>query len=62
MTSKIKNEASRYLTRSALGGALVGRDVDTPPINTERQRTEATQRDAKGILDKRWYIQLPPKR
>lgn len=62
MTSKIKNDASRYLTRSVLGGALVDRSTDTPPPAAERQRTEAAQRDAKGVVDQRWYIQLPPKR
>lgn len=62
MTSKIKNDASRYLTRAALGGALVDRKTETPPAEIERQRTGAAQRDAQGVLDQRWYIQLPPKR
>jgi hypothetical protein len=62
MTSKIKNNASQYLTRSVLGGAPVDRSADTPPPARERQRAEAVRRDAKGVLDQRWYIQLPPKR
>lgn len=63
MTSKIKNDASRYLTRAVLGGAPVDRRSDAPaPATEQRQRTEAAQRDAKGVLDQRWYIQLPPKR
>lgn len=62
MTSKIKNDASRYLTRAALGGAPVDRRTGPPAPATERQRTEAAHRDAKGVLDQRWYIQLPPKR
>jgi len=62
MTSKIKNDASRYLTRSVLGGALVERKTEKPPADAGRQRTEAAQRDAQGVLDQRWYIQLPPKR
>lgn len=62
MTSKIKNDASRYLTRSVLGGTLFNRSADTQSPATERQRTETARRDAKGVLDQRWYIQLPPKR
>lgn len=62
MTSKIKNDSSRYLTRAALGGVTVDRRADTPVPATERQRAEAAQRDAKGVLDQRWYIQLLPKR
>ena len=62
MTSKIKNDVSRYRTRAVLGGALVERKAATPPAEAERQRTEAAQRDAQGVLDQRWYIQLPPKR
>jgi hypothetical protein len=61
MTSKIKNDASRYLTRAVLSGSLVERKAETP-AEAERQRTEAAQRDAQGVLDQRWYIQLPPKR
>jgi len=62
MTSKIKNDSSRYLTRAALGGALVGQKVKMRPIETMLQRTDTAQRDAQGVLDQRWYIQLPRKR
>jgi hypothetical protein len=64
MTSKIKNNSLRYLTRAALGGAclLSARKGDKDSLSTERERSEAERRDANGILDRRWYIQLPPKR
>lgn len=62
MTSKIKNDASRYLTRATLGDALVDRKAEPAPAEAERRRTEAAKRDAQGVLDQRWYIQLPPKR
>lgn len=62
MTSKIKNDASRYLTRAALAGAPVNHKAQMSPAKSEGQRTEAAQREAQGVLDQRWYIQLPPKR
>ena len=62
MASTIKNDSSRYLTRAALAGAFMDTMVNKPPRLAESERTEAEQRDAKGILDRRWYIQLPPKR
>ena len=62
MSSKIKNDPTRYLTRASLGGALVDRKADTQPAEAERRRAEVAQRDARGVLDQRWYIQLPPKR
>jgi len=62
MTPKIKNDSSRYLTRAALGGALVGRTAEKLPSETRLKRTDAPQRDAQGVMDQRWYIQLPPKR
>lgn len=61
MASKIKNDSSRYLTRAALAGRSLDSKGDKPPRATDRSRSEAEQRDAKGILDSRWYIQLPPK-
>lgn len=62
MTSKIKNDAARYLTRAVLGGALVEGKAEKSPADAKPQRTEAARRDALGVLDHRWYIQLPPKR
>jgi hypothetical protein len=62
MPSKIKNEPSRYLTRAALAGSFSDPKGNKSPQSTESERTVEEQRDAKGILDRRWYIQLPPKR
>jgi len=62
MTSKIKNDASRYLTRATLGGAPMDRKAVTPLAEVARGHTEAAKRESQGVLDQRWYIQLPPKR
>ncbi len=62
MPSKIKNDSSRYLTRAALAGTFSDPKGNKSPQSTESERAAAEQRDVKGILDRRWYIQLPPKR
>jgi len=62
MTPKIKNDPSRYLTRAALAGDFSDHKSETPPPASEGQRAEAEQRDVRGTIDRRWYIQLPPKR
>lgn len=62
MASKIKNDSSKYLTRAALAGAVLDSKGETPLPSTESQRIETEQRDARGTLDRRWYIQLLPKR
>lgn len=62
MASTIKNDSSRYVTRAALAGAYLDSNGERQPRPTESERADAEQRDAKGILDGRWYIQLPPKR
>lgn len=62
MAPKIKNDSSRYLTRAALAGDFLDREGERHPPPSEKQRAETEQRDAKGVIDRRWYIQLPPKR
>ncbi len=62
MATKTKNDPSQYLTRSALAGPSLNLKEDKPRRSTASARTEAEQRDAKGTLDNRWYIKLPPKR
>lgn len=61
MASKIKNDPSRYVTRAALSGGLLGAKEYKAPRSTRGKRVEVEERDDKGVVDHRWYIQLPPK-
>ena len=58
MRAKIKNQPSQYLTRALISGA-----VSCKPITSESSSEKAShvKRNDAGILDQRWYLQLPPK-
>jgi len=60
MNTKVKNDPSRYITRTSLASAV--RVKPAQPDKAAVERAEQERRDAAGTIDSRWYIQLPPKR
>lgn len=58
MRSKVKNDASRYLTRATLAGAQRGQEAFR---KSAEELTEIKKREATATIDSRWYIQLPRK-
>ena len=60
MNAKVKNNSSRYITRASFAGAISGK-VPSPALSPS-DRAEQERRNAVGEIDKRWYMQLPPKR
>lgn len=58
MRAKVKNDASRYVTRASL--ASFGLDKALP-LQPTTELAEQQGGNAAGVIDKRWYIQLAPK-
>ena len=58
MRSKVKNDASRYLTRAMLAGAQRGQETFR---KSAEELAEIKKREATATIDSRWYIQLPRK-
>jgi hypothetical protein len=59
MNAKVKNDPSRYITRSSLAGAVL--EKKKLPVRPTVDRLEQEMRNVHGAIDARWYIQLPPK-
>lgn len=59
MRAKVKNDPSRYVTRASLAGAVSDK---SSPTDSTGDRVDQERRNAAGVLDQRWYLQLPPKR
>jgi hypothetical protein len=59
MNGRTKNEPSEYLTRASLAGADAGKPVVKRSAN---EVAKQLKRNVAGVLDTRWYIQLPRKR
>ena len=59
MTTKIKNNPHRYLTRAGMAGA-VSQNVSADEYLKEKPPPE--DRLSQGALDARWYVQLVPKK
>jgi hypothetical protein len=56
MRSKVKNHASRYLTRAMLAGA---QRAQATLRKSAEDLVEIKKREPAATIDNRWYIQLP---
>lgn len=59
MRGRTKNDPSEYLTRASLAGADARKPAAKQSANDAAKQSK---RNIAGVLDARWYIQLPRKR
>lgn len=60
MSTKVRNNAAEYVTRTSLASSAV--TLPTPARQVAAERTEQERRFAVGTISRCGYIQLPPKR
>lgn len=58
MYAKVRNNIFHYITRASFSSGGLKK---MPTIQTATTSAEHQRRNAAGVLDERWYIQLPSK-
>lgn len=57
MNAKMKNDPSRYISRASLAGSIQQKQKPTDEHARDRRIQEA--KNQLGLIDVRWYIDLP---